>query len=449
MAEALGEVKTPLRVLDLALADDWKVALLKELEAGEPIAIGISVRNTDDCSFITQKSFLPWITDVVEEVRYYCNSPIILGGPGFSVMPEAILRLTKADIGIIGDAEEAMLALVNRLMVKNDYRDLANLIFKNGDEVIRNKVVFGELASSPLPGRRMFDNKKYQDLGAMVGVETKRGCPGKCVYCADPVIKGKQIRLRPHKLVVDELKDLIDQGVSWFHLCDSEFNIPITHAKELCRAIIDSGLSSKVNWYCYCSPVPFDFELAGLMHQAGCKGVNFGVDSLSDVQLLRLGREHNLDSVKTLVNVLNKQGLNYIFDLLVGGPGETEATIKESILGIKNLGVPLSGVSIGIRVYPGTYLARALSHGFSKDGLYPSDANYYDPTFFVSPYLENEALKITQHIIGDDSRFLLLSNPAEQGSYNYADDEYLSEIIKTGERGAYWDIISRDKIHRR
>ena len=112
------------------------------------------------------------------------------------------------------------------------------------------------------------------------------------------------MRLRPPEVVVEELKDLVDQKVSWFHTCDSEFNLPMEHAKDVCRAIVQAGLENKIRWYCYCSPVPFDRELANLMKRAGCAGINFGIDSLCDEQLHRLGRTHSAKDVYELVGLL-------------------------------------------------------------------------------------------------------------------------------------------------
>ena len=140
----------------------------------------------------------------------------------------------------------------------------------------------------------------------MVGIETKRGCPERCIYCADPMAKGKSKRLRPPKAVVEEIKSLLQQGVSWYHLCDSEFNIPLPHAKEVCQAVLDSGLADQIRWYSYCSPLPFDSELAGLMARSGCAGINFGVDSLCDEQLKRLGRRHRLSHIESLVSTLRQ-----------------------------------------------------------------------------------------------------------------------------------------------
>ncbi len=271
----------PVRVLDLAFETDWQAALARELKDNEPLAVGLSVRNTDDCCFATRKSFLPWISEVVTEVRRLSRAFVLLGGVGFSIMPEVILSLTRADAGISGDGEEVVSALTRCLRNGQDISHLPNIVYRRHQgEITANPRVNVDLQHLPLPRRRLFDNQRYEQLGAMVGVETKRGCSRKCIFCADPVAKGNSIRLRPPVKVVQEFQDLLAQGVSWFHLGDSEFNLPIMHAKELCQAIIGAGLGDRLKWYTYCSPVPFDRELASLMKRAGCTGINFGDDSL-------------------------------------------------------------------------------------------------------------------------------------------------------------------------
>jgi radical SAM superfamily enzyme YgiQ (UPF0313 family) len=296
----------------------------------------------------------------------------------------------------------------------------------------------------PVPRRRLFDNKRYQDSGAMVGIETKRGCPQKCIYCADPVAKGARVRLRPPEIVVQEIRDLLEQGVSWFHLCDSEFNLPLKHAKDVCRAIIGKGLGDRIRWYCYCSPFPFDSELARLMKGAGCGGINFGVDSLCDEQLYRLGRTYSAKAIQQLVYLLNREGLNYIFDLLIGGPGETVETVRTTIDKVSEFGVSLAGIAAGVRVYPGTPLGRMVEDGIIKEGLYPETiGDSQQPVFYVSPYLGDDVVSLIHELAGGDKRFLLLSAPGEEGSYNYAGDELLSQLIEQGARGAYWDILRR------
>ncbi len=447
VGEALIEAGVPVQVLDLSFQTDWKAALGQELSDNEPLAVGLSVRNTDDSSFATRKSFLPWISEVVTEVRQLTQAFVLLGGVGFSVMPDSILRLTRADAGIIGDGEEVVPALARCLMNGEGISHLPNLVYWHEGNIFCNPRVDIDLQHMPVPRRHLFDNRRYEEHGAMVGIETKRGCSQRCIFCADPVAKGTSIRLRPPVTVVQEFQDLLSQGVSWFHLCDSEFNLPIGHAKEVCRAIIQAGLGDKLRWYCYCSPTPFDHELASLMTRAGCAGINFGVDSLCDEQLRRLGRSHSTGDIHQLVCLLKEEGLNYMFDLLIGCPGETEETVRTTIGRVKEFEVPLAGIATGVRIYPGTPFGRAIADGLITEGLHPKAGHeLYEPFFYLSPYLGNDASPLVNELVAGDRRFLVLSSPAEEGSYNYADDEVLCQVIREGARGSYWDIIRQ---HRR
>jgi len=444
--EALVEAGVPVRVLDLAFEADWRAALANELNVYEPLAVGLAVRNTDDCCFATRKSFLPWIKEVVTEVRRISQAFILLGGGGFSIMPEAILRLTRTHAGIIGDSEEAVASLVKCLQKDGDITQLPNIIHWREGKIARNRRINVDLEHLPVPRRRLFDNKKYETRGAMVGLETKRGCSQKCIFCADPVAKGSKVRLRPPRIVVQELRDLLEQGVSWFHMCDSEFNLPITHAKEVCHTIIEAGLGDKIRWYTYCSPVPFDRELATLMKRAGCAGINFGVDSLCDGQLSRLGRSHSTSDIHKLVRLLKEAEINYIFDLLIGGPGETEETVKTTIDKVRELALPLVGIALGVRVYPDTTLGKAVTSGLITEGLDPGKGRaFHEPLFYLSPGLGSDAPALINELVAGDKRFLFLMSPSEAGSYNYAGDEALCRLIKDGARGAYWDILRQSK----
>ena len=242
IGEAVAAAGVPVRVLDLAFEADWQVALSRELSENEPLVVGLSVRNTDDCCFATRRSFLPWIGKVVAEVRKLSQAFILLGGVGFSVMPDVVLRVTQADVGIAGDGEEVVLALLKSLAEGGDISHLPNLVYRRGETISCNSRADADLRRMPLPRRHLFDNRRYEQAGAMVGIETKRGCGQQCTFCADPLAKGSRVRLRPPDVVVEEFQDLLSQGVSWFHLCDSEFNQPIRHAKEVCQAIIRAGL---------------------------------------------------------------------------------------------------------------------------------------------------------------------------------------------------------------
>ncbi len=358
-------------------------------------------------------------------------------------MPEIVLQATGADAAVAGDGEDALAEIAECLTRGVDYRHVPGLVFRQDGKVLSNPRRFVDTRLRPAPRRRLFDNKKYETLGAMVGIETKRGCTGRCTFCGDPVSKGALVRLRPPEVVVAEFQDLLAQGVTWFHLADAEFNRPPSHARAVCQAIIDAGLGDRINWITYAAPAPFDAELARLMKRAGCRGINFGVDSLCDDQLACLARDFTYRDVQALVAALRETGIDYMFDLLVGGPGETAATVRTTIERVRQLDVPLAGIAAGVRVYPGTPLARAVSEGRFGDGLHGNTDPGDGPLFFLSPELGDDPFGLIAGLVGGDRRFLFLSSPDAAASYNYAGDDALARLIKDGARGAYWQILAR------
>lgn len=448
VGESLLQAGVPVTVVDLVFAEDWRQTLRKALS--EPLAVGVSVRNLDDCSPVTRHSFIPWITEVVSYIRSLTEAPVILGGAGFSTCPEGTLRQVDADYGLAGDGEETAVMLLQRLERRENPDDIPGLVYRRDDgTVVSNPCRYSIPDTFPPPRRSLFDNLRYEREGAMVGVETKRGCPSGCIYCADPVARGRQLRLRPPKAVVAEVEDLVRRGVSWFHLCDSEFNLSVEHAYEFCQLLIEKKLGERVRWYCYCSPVPFSGELASLMKRAGCAGINFGVDSLDDGQLLRLGRKHRFGDVVSLVEIMHRKGFSFMFDLLLGAPGETVETMRNSLERVRRLDVPVVGVALGVRVYPGTALGKMALKGRLDEGL--SEKSFDDlskPVYYTSPALGPDPFGLLKELVGGDERFLCLAAPGEEAAYNYAGDDFLSWAIQNGARGAYWDILRRFRSHR-
>jgi radical SAM superfamily enzyme YgiQ (UPF0313 family) len=441
VGEALIRGGVEVEILDLSWVESWRDAVAASLPKQDPLAVGITFRNIDDCSSVTRVSFVPWLRELVMEVKKHTSAPVVLGGVGFSVAPEAVLEASGADCGIAGDGEETALTLAQRIERNQEPWDLPNLVYWQQGKIVCNPRQDADIAGIPAFRRELFDNPRYQAAGAMVGIETKRGCPEQCVYCADPLTKGSKIRLRPPEAVAQEMANLLRQEVCWYHLCDSEFNLPLSHAKAVCQAILDAGLADRVRWYTYCAPVPFDAELADLMVRAGCAGINFGVDSLCDEQLDRLGRRHRLADVENLTGFLRGAGLNFMFDLLLGGLGETEGTVRATADVARRLDLPLVGVAVGMRVYPGTPISRLLA---PQEEVSQGDRpRLLEPEYYFSPELRDDPVGAIRQVLGDDCRFLLLAGPEDERNYNYVGDDWLARAIAEGARGAYWDIIRR------
>ena len=157
----------------------------------------------------------------------------------------------------------------------------------------------------------------------MGSIETKRGCNRGCIYCVDAPSKGRALRCRSPQSVASEIEALLAQGIDCLHLCDAEFNLPGSHAEEVCHEIIRRGPGPEIGWYAYASPVPFSAETAALYQKAGCRGINFGVDSADDGILQTLGRDYGAEDLRHTAAACHGQGLVFMYDLLLGGPGES------------------------------------------------------------------------------------------------------------------------------
>ena len=115
VAEALNCAGYHVEILDLCWEDDCISALEKFFRNKDFSLIGVTLRNTDDCAFTSRQSFLNDFIEIINRVRNHSNGLIVLGGVGFSVMPEYILGLCKADAGIWGEGEFIFVDLAHRL----------------------------------------------------------------------------------------------------------------------------------------------------------------------------------------------------------------------------------------------------------------------------------------------------------------------------------------------
>lgn len=450
LAQALTQHHFEVDVLDLCFSLDWAEDIDGYFADNSAAAVGISLRNSDDTSFASQEFFIPRFREIIDHIKLRTSAPLVLGGSAFSVMPEDILEHCGLDLGITADGEWSLPLLVSKLVSGEDYRSVPGLVYRGGEGFGCNAPSYINLDNSPGPKRTAVDNYRYFVEGAMGNIETKRGCNKGCIYCVDPLGKGRVFRLRSPERVVDEIEALLNMGIDYFHLCDSEFNLPLSHAEQVCLEITRRGLGDRVNWYAYCSPTPFAKEMAVLFQRAGCRGIDFGVDSGSDGMLPILGRDFRVEDLRHTAAICHQQGLVFMYDLLLGGPGETRETLRQTIEVMKEIAPSRVGAAIGVRIFPGTRLSNMvremgpLRANPNLLGNTQGNERFFAPIFYLSAALGEDALQYLAGLIGGDERFLFMS-PPEGGdrNYNYNENTLLVEAIRQGYRGAFWDILRR------
>jgi len=450
LALALEENGFSPEVLDLAFSDDPRKEIEQWMGRGEYLLTAVTVRNIDDSYFASQDFCLERTKEIIDQIRERTETPILLGGVGFSIQPELTLAYSGVEMGVKGEGEWSLPQLAERLAKRKEFKNVWGLIFNEKESYRRIPVRYGPLQDLRLWRREALDNLRYLKEGGMVGFESKRGCDQKCTYCADPLSKGRIIRCRNPEDVAAELAHLYQMGVDHFHTCDSEFNIPESHAIEVCRQIVRKKLDRKIRWYAYATPTPFSEELAHWMEQAGCVGIDFGVDHGNDHMLKRLGRAHKAEDLEKTARLARKHGFSFMFDLLLGGPGETRETVQETLELMKRVSPDRVGISLGVRIYRGTALARKIirEEGFAEknknlQGVIRGNAGMLLPIFYLSSGLGEDVEGFIEKQIAADSRFLMGSRKNVERNYNYNENSRLMEAIKQGYRGAFWDILRR------
>lgn len=450
-AEALAASGHEPLLLDLCWEEDPPAAIGDFFSTRDIGLVGMSLRNTDDCMYPSRASFVPGFCDLAAAVRDHCRAPIVVGGCGFSVLPEAVLELCGADAGVWADGEWALTSIATHLEQGEDWTAVPALVHRGGDdgdggEWRRNAPGQYSLADLPTMSRSFVDNARYFAQGGQAGFETKRGCPMPCTYCVDPVAKGATVRLRPPVAVADELENLLSQGIDHLHTCDGEFNIPAAHAMAVCEELARRGLGERLRWYSYCAPRPFSAELAAIMRRAGCVGINFGTDHVDPRMLRSLKRQYTGDDVRRATRWCKDEGMAVMLDLLLAAPGETEESLRTTIEFMKAVGADRVGVAFGVRVYPDTEMARQVGdlQGKGHDGTVGSD-DPRDPLFYIEPSVAVRGPELIAELIGGDERFFFEcpTEGAESTSYNYNENGPLQQALAAGYRGAFWDILRR------
>jgi radical SAM superfamily enzyme YgiQ (UPF0313 family) len=412
-------------------------------------AVLLTLRNIDDATYFSRASFLPQIRALVRTVRDVFRRPVIVGGCGFSIAPEAILGFLEADLGIAGTQEGDLLALLERLCEPEAYPSIPGLVWPDRGGIRSNPPSPPSMEKDFFSNRRTVKNPHYFRSGGMAGIETKRGCTGSCTYCVDPVAKGGRVFTKPLPCLVREIESLVDQGITIFHLCDSEFNVPQEHALAVCEALAQDGLAARIRWFTYASPRGFDEALAFRMADVGCAGINFGADHSHPEILEALGRQHRAEDLERTAAAVRRAGIPALFDLLLGGPGETRETLREAIAFFRGIDVPRAGASCGVRVYPGTPFAAEvreqgpLRENPNLEGRLEKNDELLYPVFYVSQGMGPGWQDYLASLVRDDPRFFLPVRDSKEANYNYNENEVLVKALRRGHRGAFWDILRR------
>lgn len=418
------------RILDLCFVENVEIFLNTSIGEFSPELIGVSIRNVDNLTYPLSISYLPFIKSVTDYIKAITDAPIVLGGSGFSIFPNSMLDYLGLDIGVIGEGEKA----IKELAESKHPESIPNLIFREDGRFFRNLIEPIEDFKSPLRG--LIDNEAYLRWGGMGNIQTKRGCPFNCIYCTYPLIDGRKMRLREPDDIGEEIGHMHrEYGIDHIFFVDDIFNYPLEHAEAICREMIRRKIN--VRWTAFCNPAFTSSSLFSLMKDAGCQGIEFGTDSLSEPVLKNLGKSFSPEDVVNACDRAREAGLEVAHYIIFGGPGETPETIKETFNRLDRLDPTAVIAMIGIRVYPGTQIeAMSRESGFLKKGAVVENGqiNGLEPVFYLSS---------EEEILIELVREQAISRPnwVVPGLDIRSGGEDFIKLRKIGKRGPLWDLL--------
>src|SRR6185369_17679031 len=205
--------------------------------------------------------------------------------------------------------------------------EISNIAYLEKGELIRTRV---------LPENNSLDDYAVnwldfadERLGQTIQTRTARSCAFSCSFCNYPARAGK-LTLASLETIEKELDSLARLGyIKNLVFIDDTFNVPLPRFKEICRLMIEKNY--QFNWFSYFRCSNSDEEAIDLLARSGCKGVFLGIESGSPTILKNMNKAATVEKYERGIELLHQYGVLTFASFILGFPGETEATFRESV----------------------------------------------------------------------------------------------------------------------
>lgn len=377
VAGAFADSRHAVSILDLMFSEDACAAVEQAVRDVQPDLVGISLRNLSNHSYLDTKWALPGCKAVIDKVRACCDATIVCGGPAFNVLPEPVFEYLQPDLGLVGDAADTFVHLADCLESGLAHDHLPGLVHRRDNGTVVNPPRDGAGFNRP-PRLNDLDIHRYAQAGFGMGVVTKLSSFTYPKEPGDAEQRQAWRVIRPVDEVLTELADLETRyGLRKVFFIDNAFNVPMPHAKDLCRALIASDTA--LHWNTCLAPFGCDAELIRLMIDAGCVLVLMG--SLPTAPLGDGNLAQSLQPALETCRLCEEQGLNYTLSVTFGEPGETRHSVEAKLEFLRGVKPSLANLRVGVSVLPGTAVAeQAVAEGLIRD-----DSELIRPTFYIAP----------------------------------------------------------------
>jgi len=262
---------------------------------------------------------------------------VVLLGPHVSIFSEEALRQSRADAVVRGEPEYTLVEVANTLAQGLPIEEISGLTVRSDNDILHcdDRPLINDLDSVPFPARHLLPMEKYRSAvwgkKPFTTMLTSRGCSFGCSYCPYRIGHGTKWRARSPRNVVDEIEECVQRyGVRELLFRDPLFTADQDRAIEISDLIVARGI--KVDWRCETRVDLASEEMIKAFARAGCKEINFGVESGS-VEILKAVKRVPIERerIREIFDICRRVGIETMAFFIIGLPGETESTVKETV----------------------------------------------------------------------------------------------------------------------
>jgi anaerobic magnesium-protoporphyrin IX monomethyl ester cyclase len=308
---------------------------------------------------------------------------VVLGGPLATTLPQDLLQNSQADYIVIGEGEKTIIDLLQTIEDGKNPSDVKGIAYKNNSDVIITEQAdqISNLDNIPFPARHLLNFSNYlqnqfhsfkpkmEGFGIIKSTNmiTSRGCPYSCTFCFKD-IWGQKWRGRSPGNVVAEMEFLYAKyGINGFFFNDDTFVLDTNRVFEFCNLLKEKQL--KAAWYCNGRVNLMTQKMLAAMYDAGCREIAYGIESGNQQMLDALKKNITLEQVRNVVKWTKEAGINANGFFIIGLPGETKESIRQTINFAEELDMDFYGFSL-LTPLSGTEIYRqAVERGLIRNNL--------------------------------------------------------------------------------
>ncbi|GAB4340129.1 MAG: radical SAM protein [Candidatus Abyssubacteria bacterium] len=275
------------------------------------------------------------IADSIKESQP--ETVVTLLGPHVSIFAEDALRESRADAVVRGEPEYALSELADAVLRHKPREGIQGLSVRDGNRILHfaDRPPIENLDSLPFPARHLLPMSRYRSAvwgkRPFTTMLSSRGCFYGCSYCPYRIAHGTTWRSRSPENVVDEIEQCVRKfGVREILFRDPLFTADQERALRICELIVNRGI--EVDWRCETRADLVSEELVKWFARAGCKEINFGIESANTDVLKGVKRTPiPFARVRSIFEACRKNGIETMAFFIIGLPGETEDTVKQTV----------------------------------------------------------------------------------------------------------------------